>query len=60
MKTHLEELQLRETVIEWSQATTARRNELYTQIRTLRDQLAEKTGKAYAFRKLHQFLNAYL
>lgn len=60
MRTYSEELQLREVIIEWSQATTARRNELYAEIRSLRDQLAEKTGKAYAFRKLNQFINAYL
>lgn len=60
MKTYLEELQLKETIIEWSQASTARKNELYADIRALRDKLAEKTGKAYAFGKLNQFINAYL
>lgn len=60
MKTYLEELQLQETVIEWSQASTARKNALYTEIRVLRDRLAEKTGKPYAFGKLNEFINAYL
>lgn len=60
MKTYIEEIYLRESIIEWSQAATARKNQLYGEIRELRNQLAEKTGKPYAFSKCDQFIAAYL